>query len=263
MPSPPQPETQVDPVPDGPGDRVARLEEQLAARDAFLAVAAHELRNPMTPILAHVQRLRRRAGDLSPEAVDEALARIEVLVEGYVRRATTLLDVSRLAQGDVRLHPAPVDVAALAAAAVAAAEPAATYVGSTIACEAPATLPAILDRTALEQILDNLVSNAVKYGAGRPIVVAARGEGATLTVTVRDGGEGISAQDQARVFDRFERAVAKGSSVGGFGVGLWVSSGLARAMGGALTVESAPGRGSTFTLALPVAPGAAPGEEGA
>jgi two-component system, OmpR family, sensor kinase len=282
MPSPPQPETQDDPVASDPvasdpvandpvvddpaaevpDDRVTRLEAELAARDAFLAVAAHELRNPMTPILAHVQRLRRRAGELSPDAVDEALARIEGLVEGYVRRATTLLDVSRLAQGAARMHPAPVDVAALVAAATAAAEPAAIYAGSTIACEAPESLPAVLDRTALEQILDNLVSNAVKYGAGRPIVVGAAGDGTRVRITVRDAGDGISTDDQARIFDRFERAVAKGSSIGGFGVGLWVSSGLARAMGGSLTVESEPGRGSAFTLTLPVAPPAVPGEEG-
>lgn len=243
--------------------RVAELEERLSAQDIFLAATAHELRNPMTPILAHVQRLRRRAGELPPAAVDEALARIEGLVEGYVRRATTLLDVSRLAQGAVHLHPAPVDVAALAAAAVAAAEPAAAYAGSAIACAAPETLPALLDRMALEQILDNLVSNAVKYGAGRPILVGAEGDGAHVRIVVQDGGEGISAADQARIFDRFERAVAKGSSIGGFGVGLWVSSGLARAMGGRLTVASEPGRGSTFTLTLPVAPRPALGDEGA
>lgn len=247
---------------DGLRARVASLEEQLAARDAFLAVAAHELRNPMTPILAQVQRLRRRVGELRPEALDEALARVEALVEGYVRRATTLLDVSRLAQEAMTVHPAAVDVAALVAAAVAAAEPAAQYAGSSIACEAPATLPAVLDRVALEQILDNLLSNAVKYGAGRPIRVRAAADGGRLGIEVRDGGEGISPSDQARIFERFERAVARGSSIGGFGVGLWVCSGLARAMGGALTVASAPGQGSTFTLTLPVAPAAGLGEEG-
>lgn len=260
------------PEPDDDRDRlasrVAALEAQLAARDAFLAVAAHELRNPMTPILAQVQRLRRRAGDLQPEAIDEALARIELLVEGYVRRATTLLDVSRLAQGEARLHPSTVDVAALLAALVAAAEPAAAYAGSSLTLDCPGTLPALLDRTALEQILDNLVSNAVKYGVGRPIRVEAGREGERLRIAVRDGGDGIAADDQARIFDRFERAVAKGSSTGGFGVGLWVSSGLARSMGGSLTVESRPGDGSTFLLSLPldgtpVAEVARLGDEGA
>lgn len=242
--------------------RIAALEEAVAARDAFLAVAAHELRNPMTPILGQVQRLRRRSGDLSPAAIDNSLGLIEALVEGYVRRATTLLDVSRLTQGQFRLDPAPLDIAPVVTAAAAALKPAAHHAGSTLAVHGPTSLNAMVDRVALEQVLDNLLSNAIKYGEGQPITVDLHRDDAAIRIAVSDKGVGISPDDQARIFDRFERAVGKGSGIGGFGVGLWVTSQLAQAMGGSLAVASRPGAGSTFTVALPVAPDAPLGDEG-
>lgn len=244
----------------GPEARIAELEAAVAARDEFLAVAAHELRNPMTPILAHVQRLRRRlrAGEVDLRQADETLVRIEGLVEGYLRRATTLLDVSRLAAGQVVLGPVAVDVAEVVRGLAAAIEPAALYAGSTLEVAAPATLPARLDRQALEQIVDNLLTNAVKYGSGRPIRVSAAADAGTVRVAVIDGGAGISEADRSRIFERFERAMARGSGVGGFGVGLWVSGRLAQAMGGAIAVTDTPGGGSTFTVALPLGLGEEP-----
>jgi len=107
------------------------------------------------------------------------------------------------------------------------------------------------DPVAAEQVAENLVSNAIKFGAGKPVTIALRSDGRTARLAVRDRGIGISAQDRARIFGRFERAVANREQ-GGFGVGLWLVNRLVVAMGGTVAVESAPGEGSTFTVALPI-----------
>lgn len=248
-------------VPDG--QTVARIEalerqvmdlrEAVGARDAFLAVAAHELRNPMTPILAHVQRLRRIVDTSEPARDDLAhgLGRLEKLVEHYVRRATALLEVSRMTTGKRSLQVQSFDLAELAREVVDASLPAAHYAGSSLSLEAPDKLPVHTDRLAMEQILDNLLSNAIKYGQGRPIDLILRSDPDETTLTVRDRGIGISAADQARIFSQFERAVGQGSTIGGFGVGLWVVGQLVDAMDARIQVQSAPGEGTTMTLSLP------------
>ena len=111
----------------------------------------------------------------------------------------------------------------------------------------------MLDELAVEQIADNLLSNAVKYGAGEPIEVSLVCDGAEARLTVRDHGIGISEQDQARIFDAFERAVSRREE-GGFGIGLWVVRHLVDAMHGEIPVTSGPAEGSTFTVILPLLP---------
>lgn len=238
--------------------QIVDLRDAVAARDAFLAMAAHELRNPMTPILAHVQRLRRiidaprPLGDGSARGdLAGGLARLEKLVEHYVRRATALLEVSRMTTGKRNLDIESFDLAELAHEIVEAAQPAAHYAGSSIALDAPDAAVVRSDRLAMEQILDNLVSNAIKYGQGRPIDLKVRSDTDRAIVSVRDRGIGISAADRARIFGQFERAVGLGSSIGGFGVGLWVVGQLVDAMGARIQVESSPGEGTTMTLHLP------------
>ena len=108
------------------------------------------------------------------------------------------------------------------------------------------------DRLALEQVTENLLSNALKFGAGKPVAVALRADGRAARLAVRDRGIGISDADRARVFGRFERAVARREH-GGFGVGLWLVNQLVTAMGGTIAVEGAPGEGTTFTVMLPLA----------
>jgi Signal transduction histidine kinase len=238
--------------------QIAELRDAVAARDAFLAVAAHELRNPMTPILAHVQRLRRMSeasgplGDASARGdLASGLARLEKLVEHYVRRATALLEVSRMTTGKRDLDIEVFDLAELAHDVVEAARPAAHYAGSSIALVSPDTIMVRTDRLAMEQILDNLVSNAIKYGQGRPIDLSVRSDADRVIVAVQDQGVGISPTDRSRIFGQFERAVGQGSSIGGFGVGLWVVGQLVDAMGARIQVESSPGQGTTMTLHLP------------
>jgi signal transduction histidine kinase len=132
-----------------------------------------------------------------------------------------------------------------------------------VAVEVPASLPGTWDRLALEQILDNLVTNAIKYGDGKPIDVAAVADADACVVTVRDRGVGIRPEDQARIFERFERVAEHAARAGGFGIGLWLVRQLVDAMGGTIEVSSNRGEGSAFTVRLPARPAPeAPGKGG-
>jgi signal transduction histidine kinase len=233
-------------------ERIIELTEAVAARDAFLAVAAHELRNPMTPILAHVQRLSRIATTAGDTEIARGLTRLEKLVEHYVRRATSLLEVSRMTTGKFSLQPEHFDLAEQLRETAETLLPAARYVGSALTVEAPDRVAVFLDRLAVEQVLDNLISNAVKYGGGHPISLTLTVTDTHATISVKDRGSGISPNDQARIFQRFERAVAQGSAIGGFGVGLWVVGQLVEALSAKISIDSKVGEGTTFTLRLPI-----------
>lgn len=232
--------------------RIADLTEAVAARDTFLAVAAHELRNPMTPILAHVERLSRISAAAGDDEVARGLKHLEKLVEHYVRRATSLLEVSRMTTGKLTVHPEDFDLAEQLRETSETLLPAARYAGSTLEVDAPDRLAVFLDRLAIEQILDNLISNAVKYGGGRPILLTLTATGDIATISVKDSGSGILPRDQARIFERFERAVGHELAIGGFGVGLWVVGQLVEAMGADISVDSTVGKGTTFTIRLPI-----------
>ncbi len=234
--------------------RIAELAEAVAARDTFIAVAAHELRNPMTPIIGQIDLLLSavRTGRCPPEQVEQRLVRIQHTMHRYVKRAAILLDVSRITSGRLKLEPETFDLAALVRDVADEFAEAARHAGVAVTVTAPESLPVCLDRLATEQITDNLVSNALKYGARTPVEVSAAAHGEQLRIRVRDGGAGIPASDRARVFECFERAVGQNERHSGFGVGLWVVRQLIQAMDGMVTIEDAPGRGALFTVTLPL-----------
>lgn len=233
--------------------RVAELTEAVAARDAFIAVVGHELRNPITPILGQIELLVGdvRAGNRSAEALERRLARVEATLGYFLKRTAVLLDVSRLSTGKFRPDPEPCDLSVLARNAVSGLAETARQGGVPIGIEAPASLPGTWDRMAVEQIIDNLLSNAIKYGAQGVVEVAAEDAGERVRVRVRDHGPGIPRSHRSRVFERFERAVGPGGPGGGFGVGLWVVGQLVEGMNGAIAIEDAPGGGALFTVTLP------------
>lgn len=230
--------------------RIAVLEDAVAARDHFVAVVGHEMRNPMVPILLAVDRVRRlaEAGDL--DRMQQAIATLDLAVAGFVRRATQVLDVSRFNAGQFRLDPRPTDLTALVAEVAANYAEMARRAGCAVEVQAPPGLIFPCDRDAMQQMAENLLSNALKYGAGGPVTLALHRNGAGLRLAVSDHGPGIAPADRARIFERFER-VARHDSPGGFGIGLWLVGRLAEAMGAQITVEGGPGKGSTFIIDLP------------
>ncbi len=243
---------------------VARLREAVHARNEFISVAAHELRNPLTPLLMTVQSMRRtierqegerHAG--TPDSIVTGLARLDRVVQHYVRRCDSMLDIARLSSGTFRAEWAEADIAVLVRDVVEDLAPYAERAGSRIDLLAPGTLVVICDELAVQQVIENLLSNAVKYGAKQPVSVSLREEPGWVVLDVRDGGIGISAADQARIFSRFERAVSRQQKPG-FGLGLWVVGRLVAAMGGTVQVSSGLDQGSTFTVRLPHRPASRP-----
>jgi signal transduction histidine kinase len=237
-------------------DDLARLVEELReavrARDDILATAAHELRNPMHALLLSVDstlRIARRRGDA--ELVSR-LEQVMLAVERYVQRANLLLDVSRINAGRLILSIESFDLAAVVRDIVRSFEAEASFSRATLDADLPEELTGSWDRIAMEQIATNLVSNAIKYGNGSPVSVSLRriGEDA-VRLSVADRGIGIPAEDQARIFGRFEQ-VATGHARAGFGIGLWLVRSLVEAHGGTIEIESALGQGSVFRIDLPL-----------
>jgi PAS domain S-box-containing protein len=238
-------------------ERAARAEAEAAVRlrDEFLSVASHELKTPLTPLQLQVQLLLRSLANggvasLPPDRLRAMLESIEHQSKRFASLVEGLLDISRVAAGRLELEPEEVELAELARGVAARFEAELARAGSrlTLALEGPVV--GRWDRLRLEQVFTNLLSNAAKYGAGRPVEVRVEGDGAVARLAVRDHGIGIAPEDQGRIFGRFERA-APARHYPGLGMGLYITRQIVEAHGGSVRVASAPGAGSTFTVELP------------
>jgi two-component system OmpR family sensor kinase len=234
--------------------RLAEMAAAVEARDAFLAVAAHELRNPITPLVGQVDLLLAgvKSRKYSIEQVEKHLERIQHILSRYVRRASVLLDVSRMTTDKLLLYPEPCDLATLLRDLVDEFAEIARRTGTAVTLAVPESLPGTWDPVALEQIIDNLLSNALKYGGQTPVELSAEVQGGQVLIQVRDYGPGIAPAARARVFERFERAIAQGEQQGGFGIGLWVVAQHVKMMAGSITIDDPPGGGARFTVTLPI-----------
>ncbi len=231
-------------------------QEAVRVRDEFLSVASHELRTPLTPLSLKLHTLLRAAESSSGGALPAARVAADVKVaQRQVRKLADLirdlLDVSRLAHGKLSLNLEDVDLTALTREVTAGMAPEAERAGCAMEVHAARAVVGHWDRLRLEQALTNLLTNALKYGAGQPIQVEVREEGAAVVLVVRDGGIGIEAQHLARIFDKFERAVSE-RHYGGLGLGLYITQQVVQAMGGTIHVESHPGQGATFSVRFPL-----------
>lgn len=239
------------------GDSRRRRDELAAAvrsRDEFLTVAGHELNTPLAALRLQLEGLARLVRRRTPglEAlVDERLEKSIGHVSRLEALVAQLLDVSRLSTERLELAPEPLDFAEVVGEVVERLATPAARVGSPIRLEHDGPLPGSFDRLRLEQVAANLLSNAVKYGMGHPVEVDLRREGDAARLSVRDRGIGIEHGHEARIFERFGRAVPV-RHYGGLGLGLWVVRRIVEAGGGTVQVESAPGSGATFTVRLPL-----------
>ncbi|MGK4008429.1 ATP-binding protein [Sorangium sp. So ce1036] len=237
----------------------ARLyrEAQLAvrARDEFLTIASHELRTPLTPMQLQIDGLLRagKRGGLTAERAMPRLERIRRQVERLARLISNLLDISRISAGRLQIELEDVDLTATVDGALERFREELCAAGCSVYLSAPASVTGRWDRLRLDQIVTNLLSNAVKYGAGRPIDVEVEDLGDRARLTVRDRGIGIAPDQQARIFERFERAVSS-ENYSGFGMGLWIVRQIADALGATIAVDSKQGEGAVFTVELPKVP---------
>ncbi len=225
-------------------------QEAIALRDDFLSIASHELNTPLTSLTLQLDNLRRK------EKLEDSARRKLDTAERQVARLTKLvsqlLDVSRITRGRLRLEPEDMDLAPLVGEVIARVNDEAVRVGSVVTLSASPT-PGTWDRSRMEQVVVNLVGNAVKYGEGKPVKVSVSSEASVARLVVKDHGIGIAPEHQARIFQRFERAVSS-RYYGGFGLGLWIVRQIVETSGGTIRVESVPGEGSTFTVELPREP---------
>jgi signal transduction histidine kinase len=231
-------------------------QEAIRLREEFLSVASHELRSPMNILQLQIQNLVRTARGEGLHALpqDRLLGMLSTC-DRHVRRLGELInrlfDVTRIAAGKLELNPEELDLSALVRDVMARFTEELRRAGCQLTLRAEAPAWGQWDRMRVEQVLVNLVQNAVKYGAGRPIEVRVEAGAQLARLSVSDRGIGIAEQDQERIFERFERVAPQR---GGLGLGLYVVRKLAQAMGGAVEVKSQPGLGSTFTVDLPLRP---------
>jgi PAS domain S-box-containing protein len=229
-------------------------QEAIQVRDQFLSIASHELKTPLTPLQLHVHKLQRSlARNWAATPPEQLVSQLEAMAR-QVRRMTglvdNLLDISRLSAGRMDLELAEVDLVAVVREVAGRFEPELERTGVALHVRAEGSVTGFWDETRVEQIVTNLLSNALKYGMGQPVEISVAAEGDAAALTVRDFGIGIAPEHQARIFGQFERAVS-GRAYGGFGLGLWIVRRLAEVLGGTVSVASAPGEGSTFRVVLP------------
>jgi signal transduction histidine kinase/PAS domain-containing protein len=221
----------------------------LSSRDEFLSIAAHEIRGPLTSLHMAVQGLLR--GSLSQNATEKALEIIERADRRLGQFVDELLDLGRIRTGQLHFNLEEVDLGTVLRDAVSRVSGELTQSGSEVNVKTEGNLVGQWDRFRLEQVLINLVTNAIKYGEGKPIEISAIESGHRVRITVVDHGIGIDSAMLTTIFDPFQRAVTA-RHYGGLGLGLHIAKTIVEGMGGNITVESHLGAGATFTVELPM-----------
>jgi signal transduction histidine kinase len=231
----------------------------IRVREEFLSVAGHELKTPLTALKLNLQGLERNARRQPPPTlaqVMDRLAKMSWQLARLERLMNELLDVSRVTAGHLVLEPERVDLRELVRDVIARAEEDLAEAGSSVTLVAPEPVVGVWDPGRLDQVITNLLTNAIKYGLGRGIEVALAAAGDRARLSVTDNGIGIPPEKQGRIFGRFERAVSD-RHYGGFGLGLWIVKQIVEAAGGSIRFESRPDCGTTFTVELPLTRGPA------
>jgi signal transduction histidine kinase len=240
-------------------ERQRAEQEALAAvrvRDEFLSMASHELKTPLTSLKLQLGLARTAMSDAQGELAQKLTPKLQTMERQLSRlNALTgsLLDVTSLSSGKLRLESRRTELVALVREAVERLGPDFARAGCEVRLEGVEEVGGWWDPLRLDQVVVNLLSNAAKYGQGKPIHLNVQVRGGSAVLVVKDEGIGISEEAQRRLFRKFERAVPA-QHYGGLGLGLYISRTLVEAMGGTIQVESQPGKGATFMVTLPCEP---------
>jgi PAS domain S-box-containing protein len=232
-----------------------QAQEAVRARDEFLSVASHELKTPLTPLRLHTQSMKRALdrgtfAEFTPDKLKRVIETSDKQIARLAQLIDDLLDISRINIGQLNLNLEKFSLAEMAREIVERYSGEASIAKCTIELQIKSEAVGYWDRFRTEQIVTNLLTNAIKYGAAKPITVQVAEENNTATITVRDEGIGIEKKDQNRIFERFERAVSP-YSFRGLGLGLFIVRELVNMHFGDIRVESAVGKGSSFIVDLP------------
>ena len=230
--------------------------DAIRTNEEFLSFAAHELKSPIAALMLQVQVMQRIRGNgsagLSPERLRSGLETIERQSRRLVAMINRLLDISRIAAGRLQLDRSELDLVRLVHDVIEQMSDPISQASTAIMVTELPSIPGNWDRSRLEQLVTNLLSNALRHGEGKPIEVRLEADEATARMSVVDDGVGIPIERQRRLFRRFFRASEDRSH--GLGLGLFVVHEIARAHGGTVRVDSRPGEGATFIVELPRGP---------
>lgn len=238
--------------------RTVELEKAVRARDEFISVASHELKTPLTTLKLEAQlaQYSLEKGDnslLNPDNMRRFTVRLDAQVEKLRGLVEDMLDVARTQTGTLTLRPVSTNLSELTAEVIELFQRELESSGSKLVLDIEPGIEGTWDRARIEQIVLNLLTNAAKFGLGKPIEVRLAKVKDAAILTVKDQGRGIAEKDRERIFERFERAIAA-SEVSGLGLGLYITRELLKLHHGTIHVVSQLGRGSEFVVVLPLQP---------
>jgi signal transduction histidine kinase len=234
----------------------AELERSLKMRDDFMSMVAHELRTPLNTLFLETQMrsMQLDRGNLEAFNADQLrrmVARDGRQIQSMIRLINDMVDVSRIRSGVLSIRPAQTELSDLLARIVSDLAQRTEAAGATITLDAPQPVAGVWDEFRVEQIIINLLTNALRYGGSKPVTITLAQHDGRARIVVRDQGVGIPVEDQGRIFDPFERAGTKDVREG-LGLGLYIARQLAESHGGTLEVASVPEQGAAFSLTLPL-----------
>ncbi|MBV7481120.1 hybrid sensor histidine kinase/response regulator [Pseudomonas sp. PDM31] len=232
------------------------LEQAVRMRDDFMSIVAHEVRTPLNGLILETQLrkmhlARDNAAAFTLDKMQAMVERDERQIKSLIRLIEDMLDVSRIRTGKLSIQASSFDLAELVRGLLESFAPQVEAAESSVTLDAGQPVIGSWDEFRIEQVISNLLTNALRYGAKSPVSVKVYSDGPQAIVEVRDQGIGISEENQQRIFQQFER-VSANHAVAGLGLGLFISEQIVTAHGGTITVESRIGEGALFRVCLPL-----------
>jgi len=232
------------------------LREAVQARDDFMAIASHELNTPLTSLLLQLQLIKRKVRPglaQLPENFEKLLNGSITAVGRITRLVDELMDVTQIQERKLKFHFEKISVQALILEVTSQYSEKLEMVKSPLKVEISPSLVASWDRSRMEQVIVNMLSNAIKHAPGAPIQISVTQTDGQATLIFQDAGPGIPKDRQSKIFERFERVTAS-RSIGGLGLGLFIVSEIVRGHHGKIHVDSEEGKGTKFIVELPLCP---------
>jgi signal transduction histidine kinase len=235
------------------------IQKQIEAtkmRDEFISIASHELKTPLTSLKLQTQinqRLIEKEGPTfaSPERIQKLVDLTDRQVNRLARLVEDMLDVSRVNTGKLAMQKKDTDFSNLVQEIAEGMRPQAALVGCELKLDLSPGISLFIDQYRIEQVVTNLITNAFRYAPGKPVLIKTEVDQNCARLSVSDQGPGVSAENQKRIFERFERAVSS-ENISGLGLGLYICREIVEAHGGKIHIESNLGRGAQFLVELPL-----------